>query len=255
MIRSFVAIIAAVALAVSGAFAQGTLTLVGVGSSGAPAAVTATYISLANDNATGNVSTYTFTSQSIGTAFADRNIVVAFHYRNDTGAAPSLSSATIGGVSATALVNYAQSANSNVGFLIATVPTGTTANVTFNWGAATVDSVGIFVYAVGNLLSTSAVATSTLAASASNPAIIPALTAATDGVQFYVNRDTGDTTNSDTVSPIPKSGSIYPGNPSACGTGTGACTSGFQLSTSTSGPAQSITHASGSVGGAQLTLR
>jgi len=97
-------------------------------------AVIGTYINkYAN---TGNATTYNFTSSDFGTAFAGRRILVAvagaFSSRN-------ISSVTIGGVSATILVQRQSNAGSSeltTGFVIAEVPTGTSGTISVTWSGS-----------------------------------------------------------------------------------------------------------------------
>ena len=74
---------------------------------------------------------YNFTSFNIGTAAADRKILVPVGY-GDGSFSATVSSVTVNGVSAAALAGtYVRSYVSNVEFWIASVPTGTT-GVTIN---------------------------------------------------------------------------------------------------------------------------
>lgn len=90
---------------------------------------------------TANETTYTFSSQNLGTADAGRYIVVAAHCNSGTTVGFGLSSVTVGGVAATIVV---QQNNASGGFsgcsalAIAAVPTGTTGNIVVTWshGAA-----------------------------------------------------------------------------------------------------------------------
>lgn len=82
-----------------------------------------------NDNAT----TYTFSAASLGTADANRRIIVAFGARAGSNSAFSISSATIGGVSAIIAVQknaVDDGANTDIAaLLVADVPTGSTGDV------------------------------------------------------------------------------------------------------------------------------
>jgi hypothetical protein len=112
---------------------------------------------------TSDLSTYTFSSQAIGTASTTRRVVVAVHCGRDTGASPSLSSATIGGVSATIHATQSGSGGGFYGYaaiISATVPTGTTADVVLNL-SATSYWAGITVIAIDGLNSTTPTATAT----------------------------------------------------------------------------------------------
>jgi hypothetical protein len=106
---------------------------------------------------TGNNSTYTFSSQDIGTAAADRYVIVAVS--NSSAGSGSLSSATIAGVSATILQASANGGGDIATTIIgASVPTGATGSVVVNFGTGQV-RCAIGVWAVYGLLSTTPVAT------------------------------------------------------------------------------------------------
>lgn len=117
--------------------------------------------------------TYTFSSQSIGTAAANRYVVVgitAYTLSSST----SISSVTIGGVSATQLAQaYSGGVNEDLSALyIAAVPTGTTADVVITFSTAPY-RCGIGVYRVIDLLSSTPTNTYT-ASSTSNPLSVSA---------------------------------------------------------------------------------
>lgn len=80
---------------------------------------------------TTDVSTYTFAAQNLGTAAADRCIIVAVHARDTGTGAKTISSVTVNGVAAViAVQNQAASTNSTiVGIAIAEVPTGTSGDI------------------------------------------------------------------------------------------------------------------------------
>ena len=94
-----------------------------------------TYQELKTD--TVGASTYTFSAATIGTAVAGRVVIVGVTWFNDT--ARTLSSATIGGVSASILVQTGANGTIAVGSAIiaAVVPTGTTADVVVNMSGST----------------------------------------------------------------------------------------------------------------------
>lgn len=119
---------------------------------------------------------YTFSSQAIGTAEADRKVVVGVSGHGSTASARSISSMTIGGVSATLLVASVNSAESQyiTELWQAPVPTGSTGDVviTFN---ATMGYVGIGSYAVtGATLSAHATALDTVGDPLSTTIDVPA---------------------------------------------------------------------------------
>lgn len=81
---------------------------------------------------TSTTSTYTFSSQNLGTAAADRYIFVIVHGRATGTSALSVSSVTVGGVSATIAVQQTgkEDVNSSQSAIaLAAVPTGTTGDI------------------------------------------------------------------------------------------------------------------------------
>lgn len=111
---------------------------------GAGGPVTATYIGNAtNEN---DLTTYTFSGQSIGTAAADRIVVVGVHH--NSGGDIDISSVTIGGNAATAIVTAKDLAtNTTTAALYALlVPTGTTADIVVTLSAAGAVRAGIGVW-------------------------------------------------------------------------------------------------------------
>lgn len=111
---------------------------------------------LQTTNSTSDLATYTFVAQNIGTAAAERQIIVLVVGRK-TGATTSISSMTVGGVAATIAVQRSNNVtNTNVaGIAIANVPTGTTGDVVVTFGAGMV-RCGIGVWRADNLLSATA---------------------------------------------------------------------------------------------------
>jgi hypothetical protein len=96
-------------------------------------------------------STFTFSSQSIGTAFTDRIVIVPFYW-DTSGSTRTVSSATIGGVAANIV---AQNGGTGGGTAIiwAAVPTGTTATIVINF-SANVLACDIAVYAADPVTNT-----------------------------------------------------------------------------------------------------
>jgi hypothetical protein len=89
-----------------------------------------------------NLTTYTFAAQNLGAAAADRQIIVAVHYRN-TGP-PILTSLTIAGVSATFVVDQ-QSAINRTNVVIANVPTGTSGDIVATFDVASARcTIGVY---------------------------------------------------------------------------------------------------------------
>lgn len=91
---------------------------------------------------------YTFTAQDIGTASSDRRVVVGVTFYVNSGS-QSVSSVTIGGVSASALYDPGAVAATaeGVAFWSAIVPTGTTGDIVINFSSAPL-RIGIGVWAV-----------------------------------------------------------------------------------------------------------
>lgn len=153
--------------------------------------------------ATKSGSQFTYTNAPIGTAVADRLVVVALHTTEGLNA---VSSATIGGISATVHANPASANGCNVTFISASVPTGTTATivVTMTGAVAGFNSVAE-TYSLTNLSSTTATGsvgsatassvssrTGTLAVSAGGVVILA-------GCQYAVSSTTCVLTATDTV--------------------------------------------------------
>ena len=104
----------------------------------------------------GSATAYTFSSQAIGTASADRVVVVGTS--GGAGATNPVSSMTIGGVSAVKAIGIVNSTGTEIWY--ATVPTGTTASVVVNWGG-TKSRCGIGVWALTGVTGVGATNTST----------------------------------------------------------------------------------------------
>lgn len=81
-----------------------------------------------NVSSSSNLTTYSFAAVPIGTASADRYVIVAAH-TDVGGASPTV--VTIGGITADLL-----QANDGVGLFMALVPTGTTATITATYSSA-----------------------------------------------------------------------------------------------------------------------
>jgi hypothetical protein len=96
---------------------------------------------------TANATTHTFSGVSIGTAASNRKIVVASQHSSGT-VPVSVSSMTVGGISATFVVNQASAdGEAYVEIWQANVPTGTTATIVVNY-SGTVSRGGVGVWAV-----------------------------------------------------------------------------------------------------------
>lgn len=116
-----------------------------------------------------NASTYTFSSESLGTADADRYIIVGVVARKAGSTDCSITSMTIGGVSATELLDQGNTdANCDVGGLyIANVPTGTTGDVVVTFPATMVRAAISLWRAVD--IATPTVPTDSAASTAADP--------------------------------------------------------------------------------------
>lgn len=109
---------------------------------------------LGNTEDTVNRTVYTFTGVSIGAASADRRIVVVAVARS--GSAITLSSMTIGGISATKAVDeVGNGLICSQSISIAAVPTGTTATIVVTMSAS-VGCCSIFVYTTTGITSDTA---------------------------------------------------------------------------------------------------
>lgn len=115
-------------------------------------AATITFLQLAKSST--DLTTYTFSAQSVGTAAADRYIICGVSGRSSDGGARTISSVTIGGVTATLNVQMVNSGNVQ-GIACALVPTGTTADVVVVF-SSTMTNADIALYSTSGLTSTSA---------------------------------------------------------------------------------------------------
>ncbi len=111
---------------------------------------------------TAGASSYSFTSQPIGAAQADRYVIVGIGWAN---LGPSITSVTIGGVAATQVALNAN-ANGSSALYIALVPTGTTATIAINFSSTTLLHCGIAIWSATGLTSTTPVSFGNSSASA-----------------------------------------------------------------------------------------
>jgi hypothetical protein len=95
-----------------------------------------------NLSSTSDLTTYTFSSVSLGAAAADRIIAVGVTGTAAAGANRTVSSVTIGGVSATKRAAAGEAANSPASIWAAVVPTGTTGDIAVTWDNAMVRCAG-----------------------------------------------------------------------------------------------------------------
>jgi hypothetical protein len=113
------------------------------------------------DSSSSDVSTYTFTSASLGTAGATRHIIVGFAAGQLGANLNAPNSCTIAGVSATLVISDPVGTGlSWRQFWIAAVPTGTTGNIVLT-RAGNMSSGAIVVWAAYDLISATAFATGT----------------------------------------------------------------------------------------------
>lgn len=125
-----------------------------------------------------------------GAESADRVIVVVFRSSRGAAPSPSLSSATIGGVSATIHVSQtdsdfppAQITYRGIAIASAVVPTGTTGDISATYAAASGGT--IHVYSVRNMLSNTA--TDTAAVASTTSPLSTTIDVKADGVTFVEN--------------------------------------------------------------------
>lgn len=85
-----------------------------------------------------NLTTYTFASQNLSVATATRFIIASITGRSDDGGARTISSVTIGGVTAT-INAQTGSSGSCAGIACANVPTGSTGDVVVVWSGGMTD--------------------------------------------------------------------------------------------------------------------
>jgi len=103
----------------------------------------------------------THSGMSIGDANSTRLVVVGIVGTNGTSSSPSLTSATIGGVSATITKQYTGGSSGDYtlsAIFIAAVPTGTTADIVMNFSQA-LDNSHIAIFRLVNVPSSTAYAT------------------------------------------------------------------------------------------------
>lgn len=121
-------------------------------------------------SSTSDLNSYTFSSQNLGAASADRYIIVSIQTRDSGTGAKTINSVTVGGVSATITVQKQgvdAATNSTVaGLAIALVPSGTTGDVVVTFSEVVL-RCSIALYAATGL--TSATPTDTGSSNASNP--------------------------------------------------------------------------------------
>ena len=162
--------------------------LVGFGAASA-GVITIAYNALVSD--TTDLTTYTFSSAALGTAASDRKVVVTIHGRSTNPSTRTISSVTIGGVTATEAVSVSNTIGNRCAIYVADVPTGTTGDivVVFN---DTMQKCAVGSYAMYGAGSSTPTATATDIASAFSQTLnIPA-----NGAAFAVAGNQFNTTAS-----------------------------------------------------------
>lgn len=109
-----------------------------------------------------DLTTYTFSSQNLGATASDRFIICAITGRSSDGSARTLSSATIGGVTATINCQINNSGSMSA-IVAASVPTGTTGDVVLVFSSTMTDA-NIALYRATGLSSATAIDTGTSSA-------------------------------------------------------------------------------------------
>jgi len=82
-----------------------------------------------------NLTTYTFSGKSLGAEASDRYIACTVNGRSSDGGARTISSVTIGGVTATAAGSIVANSGSHCAIYIAAVPTGATGDIVVTWSS------------------------------------------------------------------------------------------------------------------------
>jgi hypothetical protein len=133
--------------------------------------LTVTYLGITSSSS--NLTTYNFTSFSLGAESSDRYIIVGLGEASAGGSPITLSSGSINGVSATIINSYSPDASNDYGtaFMGAAVPSGTSGTISATW-SSTAARCGISVWSVtGGLLSLTPTATTQLATTNPNTTI------------------------------------------------------------------------------------
>lgn len=120
---------------------------------------------LSTTGSTTNTTTYTFSSQGIGSASANRYVIIGITSRTLSGTGGNITSLTVGGISCTINSEIANSGNVTcIG--IANVPTGTTADVVATFDE-TQTQCDIAIWTATDVISTTA--SDTLTSTAADP--------------------------------------------------------------------------------------
>lgn len=179
--------------------------------------------------------TYTFSSVAIGAADASRVVVVAVTGARGAGT-PSISSVTIGGVSATLGRYETNGFSASVGIYAAVVPTGTTADVVVTWDSG-MNRCGLGVWTCNGLNSLTPVHT---VASQADPATGTLTTVAgRPAFAVYYQRSDPSTVTWDSPMTPPDYSEIY--GTSRFQSGVGVVAAGTSISVSAN-PSTNDTH-------------
>lgn len=165
--------------------------LIGFGAVSAASGRTVTYVTQLSDGT--DAASYTFTGASIGTAAADRVVVVGVWVRSLSAVNFTSGSLTIGGVSATRLSTAAAGAGpgASCALYALNVAAGTTANIVVTPSASSI-RCAIAIWTVTG--STSVTTSDTISANTGSPAITGTLTIPIGGVGIAVAGDGQGTT-------------------------------------------------------------
>lgn len=138
---------------------------------------------------TSDLTTYTFSTRSIGTAASGRRIIVAAGGGTDTGSAPAISSISVGGNATTSIVSN-RIATASAALRYVDLSTGTTADIVVTFGSAVL-RCGIGIWALYNGVGTSVSSDSTLRDDSSSTAMTSELGSLTnkDAIVTYMYCD------------------------------------------------------------------
>lgn len=146
---------------------------------------------------TGTQTTYTYNNISIGTADTSRLVFAHILGYNGSTGGRTLSSCTIGGVSATIIQQG--TSGSGLSFVtalaVARVPTGTTATVSFSFSNS-MNQARCFVSSVNNIISSTPISTSLVALNGLTSATTSSLTFPANG--FVIAYEANDASNTNT---------------------------------------------------------
>lgn len=99
-----------------------------------------------------DLTTYTFSAQTLGTAAGDRYIVLVIGGDSSDGASKTVSSVTVQGITATLLSTQYSVERDTMAMAIVAVPTGTTGDIVVTW-SATMRNMGVGWWRVTGLSS------------------------------------------------------------------------------------------------------